>query len=100
MVNLSIDGLHGDGQLTIALFGIAGVVLLVSASRGATIAGLLTSGLATLIAGYDLANISNIANKANQQFTVAQISPGVGIYLCVVGGVISVVGSFIGLSKK
>ena len=99
LVNFSVDGLHGDGKLTIALCGIAGVILLTSAQRAAAVVVLVLSAIATLIAGYGIVNISNFASQTSSSSQLIQISPGIGIYLCVLGGALSVIGTSMDLSK-
>lgn len=99
LANFSVDGLHGDGQLTIVLFGVAGVILLISAHRATTAVVLALGSIATLIAGYDIVNISNFASQTNSESALIQVSPGIGIYLCVLGGALSVIGAAIDLSK-
>ena len=99
LVNFSVDGLHGDGKATIVLFGIAGVILLTSAHRATATVVLVLSSIATLIAGYDIVNISNFATQTNSSSALIQVSPGIGIYLCVLGGAVSVIGAAIDLSK-
>lgn len=99
LVNFSVDGLHGDGKATIVLLGIAGVVLLASTHRATAVIVLVLGSIATLIAGYDIVNISNFATQTNSESALIQVSPGIGIYLSVLGGALSVVGAGIDLSK-
>jgi hypothetical protein len=89
---ISVNGMDGDGKITLALGFVAGVLLLVGAlgnNRVPVIIGTVAAGLGGAAAVYDLINVSDMVAGSSSDFVQAQV--GVGLYLCAFGGVAAAV---------
>ena len=86
--SVSKGGLSGDGVITIIL-AVIGLGLFAVGTTGKSkvvfVIGLILSAIVVAIAVYDTANVAKIATGAQADVSV---TVGVGLVLCIIGGVI------------
>ena len=86
--SVSATGLDGDGVITLVLAAIAGVVLLARDWDEMDRIGVLAlGGLVAVIGVFDLLGLPGAA------------SPGIGLYVTIVGGIVLATGGWMGYSN-
>lgn len=96
---LSVAGTDGDGVLTLILAiaaGTLGVAGIRKASKGMLIASLVCAALITMIATYDIADISSVADGP----LGLTVEPGGGLILTLIAGLAGVAGSGVALRSR
>ena len=93
---VGVAGTEGDGKITLAtglVLGIGGVLQLTNSRAGRPLAA-VGAILTLLVAAIDLVTLSSRIGELASDF--AQVSVGVGLWMVLVGGVLGLVGVFIG----
>src|SRR5690606_12944525 len=88
---ISAAGTEGDGMLTLVLGAIAVFTSLVRKSIGTIVA----MALVVLIAGYDVANISTMADDS-----FITVSPGMGLILVLLAGIGAIVAAAVARGQR
>jgi hypothetical protein len=85
----SVNGIDGDGKITI-LLGLGCIALLVAAARsaGGRWTAVVLAVLAAVASGYDLVNLADAVSGIPDNLA-ADASIGFGLYLCVGGAVVA-----------
>jgi uncharacterized membrane protein YidH (DUF202 family) len=99
----SLPGTDGDGKLTVALAGVVGLIAVVAllkrpVATGAVIAVGLGGLAAAGIAIYDIVNVNGKIDEVTSRTSLVTASVGVGLYVCVVGAALVVVGALMAWS--
>jgi Protein of unknown function (DUF2510) len=94
----SIAGTDGDGKITIAIAAVVGVAALVGMLRapvsgGAVILALVGGIAAGGVAVYDIVNVNNKIDEVSSATSLVTASVGIGLYVCVGGAAMIVVGA-------
>jgi hypothetical protein len=90
--SISVNGMDGDGVLTLFAGVAAGVLLLLGALLGQKVLlllGAIAGGGGGAVALYDLININNEISAFDDGMVSAQ--PGAGLFVCLTGGVVALV---------
>lgn len=100
--NVDVNGFDaGDGKLT-ALAALAALLLsyvgLTNRNRGAAVTALLSSFVGLCVSGYNFSNISDSIDTVESQVIPIKASVGVGLYMCIVGFVVSIAAVIAALS--
>lgn len=98
--SVSKGGLSGDGWITLglAVLGIVSFMLgTFQKSKAPFIAGLVVSILVLGIAAYDTVNVARLAADAGEG---ASASVGVGLIVCLIGGIIGLIASVSGVVDR
>ncbi|WP_155773141.1 hypothetical protein [Rhodococcus opacus] len=92
----SLPGTHGDGKYTLALGGVAAVVLLIKSAmtnRWPLVVAALMGFLCLIVGVVDIASVSSFISDEDRQGGV--VSVGWGLWMVVVGTVLLVVGCIV-----
>jgi hypothetical protein len=90
--SIGVNGMEGDGKLTLVAGGIALLLFAAVKHRNAAIVGSIFAGIGGAIALYDFGNISSkVSDVSEASNGLARASVGVGLYLCLVGAAVAVV---------
>jgi hypothetical protein len=96
----SVEGIRGDGKITLGAAGVAALALLLS--RGRT-AGIIIAGLAAFgglgVAGYNLVHIQHAATRATL-FGHQLATAGWGVYVALIGAAVAVVALALGGPRR
>lgn len=90
----TLSGTDSDGQITMVLFVIAGILAVVGTARGATVATLVVSLLAAVVAVIDIADVRDAAGEVDASTGgLMKGSVGWGLWLVLVAAVAAFVAS-------
>lgn len=99
--SISVSGSDADGQLTMILFAVVGILAFVGKSRGATIGSLVVSVLAALIAVIDIKDVSDTAGVVGDEAEgLLTASVGWGLWLVLAAAVAGVVANGLRLQSE
>ena len=100
--NAKVSGIRGDGQITLVLaivLGVLGAIALGGLARkGLLIAALIVAAAAALTCAFDLNDVGRVAQRQTGIPVDARV--GYGLYTALAGSVGAGIGSVIGLVKR
>jgi hypothetical protein len=92
------NGIDGDGVLTLVLaVGIALLFGLLRPTQGAAVTTIVLGGLAAVIAGVDIGDVTQKARDLVNQGSGVQATVGVGLWITAVAAVVVIVGGVLAL---
>jgi hypothetical protein len=105
LLERKVNGTEGDGVITLVIAILVGLVaalgLLKREVAGAAVTVVLLGGVAAGgVAIYDTANVSDAAKRAEDISSLVTAKVGGGLYVCIVGAVVVVVGALLANAKK
>ena len=96
-MGMSVNGLDGDGAITLILGAAAGAVILLREWEQVDQIGVGVLGLLTLGIGYmDYSDIDSLASGSQTSGLSLSISPGIGLYLTILGGILMLAAAALG----
>ena len=99
--SFSVSGMDGDGVITVSVGIIALVLFTLVKRRAGTIAGVVFAAIGAAIAAIDIADVkSNIDDIAAESEGLATASVGIGLWLCLAGALVAVVGGILSILEQ
>lgn len=90
--DISVDGSDSDGQLTMIMFAIVGILAVAGKSRGTTIASLVVAALIAVIAVIDIYDVNDVTGDfGGEMDELFSASVGWGLWVVLFAAVVALV---------